>query len=346
MNNYYKGGTCHKAGIKIHETNNQNTNNQNINYTNNNNTILIQKNEKKNVDFFNTSLNQLDLNIENYSLNELFHLFNIHDNILTDENMKQAKQVVLKMHPDKSRLDSKYFLFFSKAYKQLFNIYEFQNKSEKKKYVDEDFYDETNKNVLNDMFSRNEGLKDGKNFNKWFNDSFEKHRLEDPNQLGYGDWLKSNDGFLNITESNITKSNMNEVFEKQKKQIQDITVYRGVEDTFFNSFGASSLHETENFTGDNYTDLRQAYTETLIPITNDDYEKIPKFKNVNEYQRYRETAQVTPLSKTEAEKILYERQKNDESNSASLAFKYAQESEKAKQSNNSFWADIKRLTGF
>ena len=73
------------------------------------------------------------------------------------------------MHPDKSRLDSKYFLFFSKAYKRLFGIYEFQNKSLKKTYKDEEFFDDSNRNVLNQMFENNKDLKDAKNFNSWFN---------------------------------------------------------------------------------------------------------------------------------------------------------------------------------
>ena len=42
------------------------------------------------------------------------------------------------MHPDKSHLDSKYFLFFSKAYKRLYSIYDFQNKSSNKSYKDQD----------------------------------------------------------------------------------------------------------------------------------------------------------------------------------------------------------------
>ncbi len=48
------------------------------------------------------------------------------------------------MHPDKSQLDPKYFLFFSKAYKELYNCYEFMNKSNNKKQNYEEYYDENN----------------------------------------------------------------------------------------------------------------------------------------------------------------------------------------------------------
>ena len=34
------------------------------------------------------------------------------------------------MHPDKSKLDKSYFIFFSKAYKLLYSIYEFKHKNQ------------------------------------------------------------------------------------------------------------------------------------------------------------------------------------------------------------------------
>jgi len=317
---------CPKAGIKIHHSDND------------------YRTNPTNKDIYNASLNQLDLAIENYELQDLYKLFNINDGILNESSLKQAKQIVLKMHPDKSHLDSKYFLFFSKAYKQLYSIYEFQNNSSKKVFKDEDFYDESNKHVLNHMFEKNKSLKDGPNFNKWFNESFEKHRINNPLENGYGDWLKSDDGFLDIDE-NVTKSNMNEIFEQKKKQVQALSVYKGVTDSFASSSFGASLDDAGCFTSSDYTDLRQAYTETLIPVTNDDFDKMPKYKSLNDYKNQRDRLDTTPLSKTEAERILYEREKSDNQRSAALAFKHAQEIEKAKQSNTSFWGDIKRLTG-
>ena len=119
--NCYKGGSCPKSGIKIHEYPNKNEVTRNSQLLNIDN-IIMNKNSNlvKPVDFYNTTLDTLDLDINNYSLNDLYKLFNIDDNFLTDISLKDAKQIVLKMHPDKSKLDAKYFLFFSKAYKTLF----------------------------------------------------------------------------------------------------------------------------------------------------------------------------------------------------------------------------------
>ena len=116
-----KPTTCTKSGIKIHPSGNERTYN-----------MLQPSKLVRPVSYKNTSLNALDLDLDNYSLEDIYNLFNIVDGCLSEDTLKSAKQIVLKIHPDKSQLDSKYFLFFSKAYKRLYSIYEFQNKSSKK----------------------------------------------------------------------------------------------------------------------------------------------------------------------------------------------------------------------
>jgi hypothetical protein len=340
---------CPKSGIKIHETKQQQQPQKPLNGNTNQKqyqTYLQNQSQlKKPVNFHTTTLDTLDLDLEHYSLEDIYHLFNIPDNILTDTSLKEAKKVVLKIHPDKSRLDAKYFLFFSQAYKVLFGIYEFQNKSSRKTYKDEDFYDESNKVLLNNMFETNKALKDPKQFQSWFNESFEKHRLDNPIDNGYENWLKSNEGFIEVDE-NITKSNMNDVFEQKKRQIQQLTVYNGIGDTYSSAFGASSLNnDVSNFTTDQYTDLKQAYTETLIAVTNDDFEKIQTFNNLSDFKRHRDSTDTTPLSKEEALHMLHKNNTKLEEDSAALAFKYARDAVRLQQKQQSFWGDIKQLKG-
>jgi hypothetical protein len=329
---YQRDFNCPKAGIKIRQSDNDYINDP----------FITQSKLTKPVSFQNTTLNSLDLDLDNYSLDDLYHLFNINGNILNDETMKLAKQIVLKMHPDKSQLDSKYFLFFSKAYKRLYSIYEFQNKSSKKKNDKEDYFNESNKTILDNMFDKNKEFKDSKNFNSWFNEAFEKGRLENPTEQGYGDWLKSDEGFISVNE-NVTKGNMNDVFEQKKKQIQSLTLYTGVTDMVSSSFGGSLLDGGNDYSSDNYTDLKQAYTETLIPVTQEDYNNMQKFNNVSEYKAHRERVDVTPLTKEEAERKLLKQQQDHDKHSAALAFKYAKESEKAKEKQNGFWSDLKQI---
>ena len=93
-----------------------------------------------------------------------------------------------------------------------------------------------------------------------------------------------------------------------------------------------------------YTDLRQAYVESVIPVTEEDYHKMQKFKNIEEYKNHRNTINITPLDKEEAMKQLYHQNKQKDEESAALAFYYAQQSEKSKQKQESFWSGLKQLT--
>ena len=74
-------------------------------------------------------MDDLDLDINNYELHDILNLFQIPSNF-TEDHLKQCKKAVLKTHPDKSGLDKEVFLFFSKAYKILYEIHIFKNRRE------------------------------------------------------------------------------------------------------------------------------------------------------------------------------------------------------------------------
>lgn len=347
--------TCGKTGIKIKNTGND--------YTCDpfagidpfkNKTREIEKFE---VYYNKTGYESLDLNIENYSREELYKLFGFKTSIiLTEDLMKEAKKIVLKTHPDKSRLDNKYFVFFGKAYGKLKDIYEFQNKSNKKTTDNNEYFDTQNGQVLDKMFDMKKDLKDSNKFNEWFNQQFEKHRLEDPVEHGYGNWLKSDEDII-FTPQNINKDSMGREIEKRKKEIQALTPYKGVGDAFLSSTaGGSSLMEyNSNFSsgslfsgagGMGYTDLRQAYAESVIPVTEEDFNKVQKFKSIDEYKRHRAGVDMTPLSKEEGLHKLYHQDKVKNEESAALAFYYAEQSEKAKKNNDTFWSGLKQVTNW
>jgi len=309
-----------------------------------------QGEKEVNVTYNKVGYDSLDLNINNYSQNDLYKLFGIDTQMLTEDIMRVAKKIVLKTHPDKCSLDQKYFLFFSKAYKRLFGIYEFQNKSRKKVEDNNEYYDSNNNIILDKMFDKNKHLKENENFNEWFNEKFEKHKLDDEKDTGYGDWLKSNEDIHDV--GNISQSNIGREIEKRKKQIQALSTYNGVNTQYASTFGGTSLIEHNNnynssglFSneGVGYTDLKQAYVESVIPITEEDYHKMPKFKNIDEYNRYRNSVDSKPLDKEEALKQLYASKKQEEEESVALAYYYAKQNEKANQNNQQFWSSIKQL---
>ena len=67
-------------------------------------------------------MESLDLNIDNYNLPDILALFNL-PTLFNEDDLKRAKLAVLKTHPDKSQLPKEYFLFFTKAYRIVHQIY-------------------------------------------------------------------------------------------------------------------------------------------------------------------------------------------------------------------------------
>jgi hypothetical protein len=303
---------------------------------------------------------ELDLDINNYSYADLLGLFKLQYDF-NEDDLKNAKKIVLKMHPDKSKLPPKYFLFFSKAYKNVYSIYEFKNKTAKTEKMEDvkDYNglikivpkkDDPNSKILKTFIESND-MRDPKKFNEWFNNQFDKlnkDKEEENDNDGYGSWFKSDEGVT--TEIAKTKDEMATVFDKKRKDLKSLVKYEGVQDMYSNALGASVLYgeESNNFSSDlfgsfAYQDLRQAHTETVVPIDEDDYASVPKFNNVNEYQRHRDSQQFKPLSEKEAASILSNEYKKKEEAATKRAYYYAKEVEKSKEKTNTFWSSLKQL---
>lgn len=298
----------------------------------------------------------MDLNIDNYNLEDILNLFKIPRDF-DEDHLKHAKRIVLKTHPDKSGLDPKYFLFYSKAYKMLYFIFNFKNKSSDKtktesKLVSEDSLIESQHLILDSFFDKNKKMKEPKQFNKWFNEQFEKHKIEEESSgSGYGDWLKSDNGIYQSDKvgSQGNFSNLTEDFEKHKKHVRSLVVYNGVNDLYSSNLGGTLLGNAGDFSSSlfsnlSYQDIKQAHTETIIPVTEEDFHNTKKFNNIEEYKKYRNTQDTTPLSQSESNKILLNRNYQDETESSQRAYFYAKQLEESNKKNKDFWGKMQKIT--
>lgn len=297
-----------------------------------------------------------DLEINNYNLNDILNLFHLRENF-NEADMKRAKRQVLKLHPDKSRLDPSYFLFYSKAYKILHQVYEFNNRTTKKsdgvntdEYVPLETSQEDKNVALSSFFDKNKKLKKVNNFNDWFNKEFEKQKMEnDAEKTGYGDWLTSDDDVMEQTEiGNV--SAMAEQIAKRKQEVRSMVVHQGINDMESGGPSASSLgggalenYSSGMFSSVQFQDLKQAHVESVIPVTDEDYANVKKFRNVNEYNTYRHNQDTTPLSEQQALQYLASRDKQEESLSTQRAFDLAKQTEEANERNTQFWAGIMKI---
>jgi hypothetical protein len=302
----------------------------------------------------------VDLDINNYNLEDILNLFKLPVNF-DEQDLKQAKQVVLKTHPDKSGLESKYFLFYSKAYKMLYSVWEFRKKGDVNKInsntdygnVDK-FSEEDKKKILDNLFKSDNTkikFKTNSDFNNWFNEQFEKNKIYNENEeSGYGDWLKTNEGIDEINP-NVSAATMKNEFDKKKSSIRALVVHKDVSElNSWNSINASELtregpgeFSSDLFSRLPFQDLQKAHTETVIPVTDEDYDNVPKFKSVNEYLNYRSKADITPLSEQQAQQYLNQQNDKESEKAVRRAYELAKQSEIAKQKSQSFWGNLQFL---
>ena len=293
----------------------------------------------------------MDLDITNYDYDDILKLFKL-SNQFTIEDLKKAKKQVLSSHPDKSGLDKSYFLFFSSAYKILFNIYNFREKHSSTTNLNN--YNE-NYNAHKDEFNalliqKVTSNKSSAQFNTWFNEQFENFKItNDYDANGYGDWLTSKDE--NNNEENVKCKDMNSLHKiiEEKKQIartQNLVIKKDVCE--FNNTNYCDLTNSKPedyssglFSKFQYEDLKKAHNESLIPVTNEDITN--NYSSLEDIRTKRASQLLAPLKHDEAKSYLNKSKEDDNNISASRAYSLFKQDELNKQKNDKFWSNLKRL---
>ena len=279
-----------------------------------------------------SAMESMDLDINNYELADILNLFKL-PVLFEEAHLKQAKIIVLLMHPDKSRLPKEYFLFFTKAYKILYEIYKVrfpgekgykedkfsytaiierelnQNKTKTAHNVEDREYHKTHEEAYNKIQKM-----DASNFNKWFNEKFEKFRLHDEEQdNGYEEWFRGTNLRSEENEDEFsyepqelggTWSERNERIERKKVELRNkmALIQRNEIQTANSSGGggyyglgreAPQEYSSGLFSSLQYEDLKKAHTETVIPVTADDFESRRKYASTNEMQTFRDIERLS-----------------------------------------------------
>jgi hypothetical protein len=328
-------------------------------------------------------LENMDLDINNYELNDILRLFKL-PVMFDDKHLKQAKITVLQMHPDKSKLPKEYFLFFTKAYKILYEIYKVRFPDAKKYKEDKFSYTAVIDRELNQSKSKTahnaedreyhkteeEAYKkiqkmDSTKFNTWFNEKFEKFRLHDEEQdNGYEEWFRgiSKEGSADENESDVQEmggswAERNAQIERKKAELRNkMALIQHTEIQTANSSGggggyyglgreAPQEYSSGLFSSLQYEDLKKAHTETVIPVTAEDYDNRKKYTSTNEMQMFRDIErtsynytkefQTTQLDRETALQVEQDMQR---------AYRLAKQDEIVREINKRFNSEFHQLT--
>lgn len=256
-----------------------------------------------------------NLNINAYNLDEILELFHLSYNISVDD-LKRAKKVVLMTHPDKSKLGPEYFLFYKKAFDVVVQFYENQHKQNKVVPTEEPKYEPINASNINKSAVKkvtsviNE--MSPSEFNSKFNQLFDANMSSKPN-AERNTWFTKDEPSYQV-DGDVNKQNMGVMFDKMKQQ-QNSTIlsrYRGVEN--LTSGSGSNLYDEEDndeyvqcdpFSKLKFDDLRKVHKDqTVLAVSEKDINNVQLYSSIDQYNRVRGQQTLTPLEKSEAEKLL------------------------------------------
>tara|TARA_A200000113_G_scaffold219447_1_gene228211 strand:+ start:2206 stop:3075 length:870 start_codon:yes stop_codon:yes gene_type:complete len=286
----------------------------------------------------------MDFDIANYNLDDLLGLFELPYNF-SQEDLKKARNVVVKVHPDKSGLDKEYFIFFKKAYDLLVQLHGFRSKTESNDTLKKQTYTVERDEEKEQLLSK---IKGKKNFHKWFNEMFEKTVNPKTLRQGHGDWLKS-DSDIDTRET--TLMGMGQAFERKKTEVKSLVLHQGVKEingeggvgSLLDDSEIESYEDTKLFSKMRYDDVRQAHTNTVVPVTHDDFLQRPQYNSISQLQSAREGQNVTPLSDKQSQKYLAQKEQMENGLGVRRAYNLLRADEKAKQSTEEWWASLKQI---
>lgn len=375
-------------------------------------------------------MESLDLNIDNYNLSDILSLFNL-PTLFNEADLKRAKLAVLKTHPDKCEHPKEYFLFFTKAYRILHQIYTIRHPATNEHYTQhaertprnnnaaipslrcvgkdtlrdpylsvdaaaksvvdynrlmraeghradsDDVYagdtHERMKRRLDEMMGAtatasndNKGNTKVSEFNKWFNEKFDQYRLkDDETETGYEAWFRGNDGDEDAnaaaTAEDDSGSWADKVARLNKRKQELRNKYALVERTELEYAGGGGdaggggydltrerpqEYSSGIFGNLRYEDLKKAHTETVIPVTEEDYYKTRRFNSINELQTFRDQSRrdlYKQTSKQEQEQIYEQTKMRQEEEDTRRAFILAKQDEISRDIHKKLYSDMFRL---
>jgi hypothetical protein len=225
-------------------------------------------------------MNDLDLDLNNYTMEDIFNLFKIPYS-LSEQDLKYAYKKTLKTHPDKSGLPPEVYIFYNKAYEMLSRIYYFRHK--KKTLLSEPIYVSTD--LDKDQLNKCVSSENKQDFNKWFNKLFNNMKVTDDNtDSGYAEWYHN---YVDKPDPRIKLNEFDKEFNKLKtncKSIQVMDEVRGMGGDNGYDLNRTIIQDysSEVFSDFIYEDLKKAHTITSIPVT--DYNNRTDYKTETEYK--------------------------------------------------------------
>ena len=117
----------------------------------------------------------------------------------------------------------------------------------------------------------------------------------------------------------------------------------GISSSQHYSFDEQETYSSDIFSKFQYEDLKKAHHESLIPVTDEDYNNIKKYNNVNQLENIRAKEIEKPPSLEQSKEYLNKVNKQQQESSINTAFKLINKDEEIRKRENAWWKKYKQL---
>ena len=297
----------------------------------------------------------LDLDLDNYSLDDLLQLFGL-SATFTERELKASRSRVVRVHPDKSGLDAKYFDFFRRAHDSLVRAHKFSGQGREPRCARRAL---TEYDVL--LGDTDPGIKDAikaekkKGFNAKFNAMFEEHAGLAPHLApasGHGEWLSSGEDMCPEGMGDMDRLKV----QREVSRRGQLTVRGAPQGAPGAGLAHSNLDEDGAAPGGfgigrsgalSYQDVRTAHVETVMPFTEDDAAVAAKrrARTVEALERERASAaRDKPPSMEEARRALDRVSRDEDAAALRRGFKLAEQAEQGAEASRRALGGFLQLT--
>lgn len=272
--------------------------------------------------------------------------------------MRRAKKKMLMTHPDQSRLPSTYYIFYRQAYEVILTFYQEQTRQGQSTEHVGDYVAPTSGQV--DGVQTTLDKMSARDFHSKFNQLFEKMDMVGKPDPAKNAWFTGSDPVVADVPLRVNPKDMAHAFQQVKaKTISTVAQYRGVQAVKATEGGAASFYDDEADAGAaggeyissdvfsklKFDDLRKVHKdETVMAVSEADFDRIPKYRSVEHYARERDQAPIEPMAEHDARVVLQERLRIEREQIMHRAYLSLQKERTNEKKTQSVLAQFLRLT--
>jgi hypothetical protein len=265
-----------------------------------------------------------NLNLQSYSLDEILGLFDLTSYDITTDHLKTAKRKVLMLHPDKSKLEPKYFLFYKKAFDIVVQFFDNQNRQNQevdgKQVVYDPTYNKEDDHVSNQIKQNVDDMK-SKKFQEKFNELFESNQMGTKPDTSRNEWFLQEQSDFQVPDGKMSKQAMSDNFHQIKKQSNGLIHYNGVQSMNQDSATNNNFYDNDDeftnqyvtsdpFSKLKFDDLRKVHRDqSVLAVSEQDIHNMQTYNSVEEFNQARSQHSYDPLEKEHANRLLHEQEK-------------------------------------